>query len=226
MLEPPSVIRGDFDRIAASAADSWNHNSHYHSLLLRQLPSHMHAALEIGCGQGAFSRLLAERADRVTAVDLSPEMIRLAKEQSAHFPNIDYRTADILEWSWPAETYDCIASIATLHHLPVEEMLRRCAFALAAGGALIVLDLYTGSGVADFLTGLLAVPAGAALRLFHTRRLRDPRAVREAWARHGKHERYSTLGEIRGVCAKVLPGARIRRHLLWRYSIVWRKPGV
>ncbi len=32
------------------------------------------------------------------------------------------------------------------------------------------------------------------------------------------------VGEVREVCRAVLPGAVVRRHLLWRYSIVWRKP--
>jgi hypothetical protein len=28
----------------------------------------------------------------------------------------------------------------------------------------------------------------------------------------------------RRIAARVLPGARFRRHLLWRYSLVWTKP--
>jgi hypothetical protein len=32
------------------------------------------------------------------------------------------------------------------------------------------------------------------------------------------------LEEIRRVADEVLPGAIVRRHLFWRYSLVWRKP--
>jgi hypothetical protein len=43
------------------------------------------------------------------------------------------------------------------------------------------------------------------------------------WAVLGKNDSYSTLAQIRRVCEGVLPGARIRKHLLWRYSIIWRR---
>ncbi len=34
-----------------------------------------------------------------------------------------------------------------------------------------------------------------------------------------------TWAEVRATARRLLPGARYRRHLLWRYSLVWRKPG-
>jgi ubiquinone/menaquinone biosynthesis C-methylase UbiE len=65
---PMSTIRADFDRLALFSEEGWNHNQHYHSVLLRQVPVPCHQALEVGCGTGAFARLLAERAERVLAV--------------------------------------------------------------------------------------------------------------------------------------------------------------
>jgi len=60
---------------------------------------------------------------------------------------------------------------------------------------------------------------------YHSFLLRQvPVACREAWRQHGEHDRYLTLAQVRQVCARVLPGTHVRRHLLWRYSIVWRKP--
>src|SRR4028118_368446 len=48
----PSVIRDDFDRIALLADEGWDHNSHYHDFLLRQLPERFRAALDAGGGTG------------------------------------------------------------------------------------------------------------------------------------------------------------------------------
>ena len=70
----------------------------------------------------------------------------------------------------------------------------------------------------------MAVPASRLLRLRHTSRLGDPPELRRAWEEHGRSDRYLTLAEVRRVCGRVLPGASVRRHLLWRYSVVWRKP--
>jgi hypothetical protein len=47
--------------------------------------------------------------------------------------------------------------------------------------------------------------------------------VRAAWAEHEQYDVYPTLSEAREACAQILPGASVRRHLLWRYSVIWRK---
>jgi SAM-dependent methyltransferase len=218
-----STIQTDFDRIALLSNEGWNHNSHYHGFLLRQFPAHCEYALDIGCGTGAFSRLLASRSDRVLALDLSPQMIQIARERSKAYANIDFQVADAMVWEFPTEQFDCIASIATLHHLPLEEMLAKMKAALRTNGTLVVLDLYEPAGLSGALTNVLAVPVGAALQLLKTGRLRQSREAREAWAAHGRHDSYPTLAQIRQTCASILPGAEVRKHLLWRYSITWKK---
>jgi len=218
-----SKIQTDFDRIALLSENDWNHNDHYHDFLLKQLPPHCTYALDIGCGPGAFSRLLASRSDRVLALDLSPQMIRIARERSERYPNIDFQVADAMTWEFPIEQFDCVASIATLHHLPLEETLMKMKGALNINGTLIILDLFQAEGLSDVLTSTLAVPAHITLRLVKTGRLREPRQVREAWAEHGRSDSYPTLSQISQVCTSMLPGARVRKHLLWRYSITWKK---
>ena len=223
MAESMSKIRADFDRIALLSENDWNHNDHYHDFLLKQLPPHCTYALDIGCGTGAFSRLLARRSDRVLALDLSPQMIRVAKERSKQYSNIDFQVADAMTWEFPTEQFDCVASIAMLHHLPIEGTLLKMREALKINGTLIILDLFRAEGLSDALTSTLAVPAHIILRFIKTGHLREPREVQEAWAEHGRSDSYPTLSQIRQVCAAVLPGAKVRKHLLWRYSITWKK---
>jgi SAM-dependent methyltransferase len=223
MAENRSAIQRDFDRIALLSGERWNHNSHYHGFLLRQIPLHCELSLDIGCGTGAFSRLLADRSERVVALDLSPQMILVARERSDAYGNIDFQVADATGWEFPVAQFDCVASIATLHHLPLAETLAKMRDALRAGGVLVVLDLYQEEGLAALLTSTAAMIVHKVLFLLRTGRLTEPREVREAWAEHGQHDSYLTLSEIRQICASVLPGARVRRHLLWRYSITWKK---
>ena len=218
------TVRADFDRIAALSQEGWDHNAQYHGYLLRHIPAYCEAALDVGCGTGSFSRLLAGRAGRVVALDLSQRMIDVAKERSKQYSNIQFEVADATTWEPGGELFDCVASIAMLHHVAAEEMLATVAGLLRAGGTLAVLDLCESEGLKDLFRDIAAVPVSMALRLIKTGQLREPGEVRAAWAEHGRHDTYPTFSEVRQVCERVLPGALVRRHLLWRYSIVWRKP--
>lgn len=223
MTNPISTVQADFDRIAQLSQDGWDHNGHYHDYLLKHVPTSCEAALDVGCGTGAFSRLLARRSDRVVALDVSPRMIEIAKERSRPYSNIDFQVADATRWPFPFYTFDCVASIATLHHLPIEEMLLKMRGTLRVGGTLAILDLYESTGWRDVLAGTAAVPASLALRLIKTGRLREPPQVRAAWAAHGRSDTYPTMAGVRRICEKILPGAEVKKHLLWRYSIIWKK---
>ena len=221
-------VREDFDRLAAlSAEDGWDHNVHYHAFLLKQLPPRCSEALEVGCGTGTFARSLAERCERVLAIDLSSRMVEVAKSRSGGHPNVEYLLADANSWSFPEERFDCVASITALHHLPLGPTLRKMGGALRPGGTLLVLDLYRARSPADYLVGAAGFPASKAIRLAKTGALsgRQSPALRRAWEEHGATDIYPTLTEIREACAEVgLRGAKVRRRLLWRYSVVWRKP--
>lgn len=219
-----SYIEADFDRLALLDDDGWTSNNHYHNFLLRNVPENCVNALEIGCGTGAFSRRLARVSQRVVALDLSPEMIRVARDRSEEFPNIDFHVVDVRSWDFPAAHFDCICTIATLHHLPQRELLAKAKEALKPGGTLIVLDLVESKGLRDVFVDLIAVGVSSSLQLFHNRRLKPPAEVQAAWEEHGKTDSYSTIDEIRTLCAESLPGAEVRRHLLWRYSLVYQKP--
>jgi SAM-dependent methyltransferase len=224
MTVPPSKIQSDFDRIAGLSNNEWNHNNHYDSFLLKHIPLSSEAdALEIGCGTGSFARLLAQRFRRVLAIDLSPRMIEIAKEQSRQYHNIDFQVADVMTQEFSSEQFGCIASIATLHHLPFEPILIKMKDALRMDGVLLVLDLFKAESVADFSTTLLAVPVNIILRLIKNGHITESSEAKAAWAEHGHTDKYLTLSQVRQSCAAILPKAQIKRHLLWRYSIVWKK---
>ena len=112
-------VREDFDRLAdLSESGGWDHNAHYHPFLLKQLPPRLDEALEVGCGTGAFARLLAERCGSVVAIDFSPRMVEVARARSWGHPNVEYVVADAASWEFPQERFDCVVSITTLHHYP------------------------------------------------------------------------------------------------------------
>ena len=187
-----------------------------HRIAMRASTSGAARARSPACWRNALAHVLA--------LDLSPEMIRVAEDRSAGYPNIIYQVADVLAWDFPVERFDCVASIATFHHLPMEPMLAAIKAALKPGGVLLILDLYESQGWGERLDAGLAMSASLALRWLHNGRIRESEAARQAWAAHGAHDVYLRLSQVREIARAVLPGAVVKRHLFWRYSLVWRKP--
>jgi ubiquinone/menaquinone biosynthesis C-methylase UbiE len=215
-------IEADFDRLALLDEEGWTANNHYHDLLLRYLPPNCEIALEIGCGTGAFARRLAAHCKRVIALDLSSEMIRVARSRSTQFDNVEFQLADVTTWDFPKSNFDFVCSIATLHHLNQRELLPRLKDSLKPGGILAVLDLVESSSWIERFLDVVALGVSGSLRLIHNRRLKPPAEVRKAWEQHGKQDHYSTVDDMRALAIETLPGASVRRCLLWRYTLIYK----
>jgi 2-polyprenyl-3-methyl-5-hydroxy-6-metoxy-1,4-benzoquinol methylase len=216
-------VREDFNSIAPFETEKWNGNNHYHNFLLKKLPRNSQHILEIGCGIGTFSRLLSTRAELVTAIDLSPKMIETAKNLSKSQTNIDFQIADVLETSFPDEHFDAIVSVATFHHLPLEQILPKLKKALKPGGKLLILDVSRMENIRDFFIGAVAVPLSLLLKFSHNGFARPTKAEREAWTQHAKTDRFLSLSEARQIYSSYLEKPIVHRHLFFRYSVIWEK---
>lgn len=197
----------------ALSPDGWNHNAHYHERLLEFVPKSCPRALDVGCGLGTFARRLSRVANHVDAIDRDPAVVRQARQLSGQTPNIRFIEADFLSWE-TGESYDCISMIAALHHLPFDNAVTKAAQLLRPGGVLLVLGLDRAPSV--FHAGarsLVAYPVSGYFRAVRqTSRVGAPIA-----------EPTMTLPEIRQRADVLLEGALVRRHVLWRYSLVWTK---
>ena len=132
--------------------------------------------------------------------------------------------ADALTWPLPAAGFDAVASVATFHHLPLAPMFARLRDALRPGGVLLVLDVVAEPTLREVARSALAFPLNLLGRLATTGRLRPPPEARAAWDAHFSTDRFPAVAEVRAAAGELLPGARLRQHLFWRYSLVWRKP--
>lgn len=92
---------------------------------------------------------------------------------------------------------------------------------LPPGGHLLVLDLYRATTVDDVLVS--AAGAAASLITRVVRRVRQSQALCAAWAEHAPLDNYLSIAEVERLCSGLLPRARVRRHLFFRYSLIWEK---
>jgi 2-polyprenyl-3-methyl-5-hydroxy-6-metoxy-1,4-benzoquinol methylase len=189
----------------------WNHNIHYHPLVLDAIPAGASSALDIGCGEGILARDLRTRVPSVVAIDLDRPSIELACRQDTD--GIEYVLGDAL--THPLPTFDLVASIATLHHMDAEAGLRRMAERVRPGGTLVVVGLARSYAPRDHAWDALGVVTS---RLHRFTKGYWEHAAPVVWPPP------TTFAEIRHMAADVLPGVRYRRHVLFRYSLVWSKP--
>lgn len=219
-------VRNDFDEIARLADVGESGTGRYDSFLLSLVPRGAVDVLEVGCGLGRLTAgLAAGRRRQVTGMDLSPEMIERARRRVGTTPGVSLLCGDFLELDFGARRFDCVVSAAALHHMPEDDAVPRMAGLLRPGGRLVIHDIRSDAGLVDRARAGVALARVAFGRLLRTGRPRSPRAVREAWERHGAGERYLTLQEAQSLADRLLPGARVFDHWLWRYTIVWDNDG-
>jgi SAM-dependent methyltransferase len=207
---------------AIGTRPGFNHNDFYHPYLLRQVPPGCARALDVGCGTGLFTRRLAHHARSVQGIDRAPEMVATARALSAGIPNVSYVEADLLDLDLDSGRYNYIACIASIHHMPFAEAITRLREALAPGGVLAILGCYRQTTLPDYLACLVAIPLNLARNAAAKRTAR--RRQRSLPAAPPVMDPQMTLPQLKQAAQRLLPGAAIRRHLYWRYSLIYQRP--
>ena len=194
----------------------WNHNVHYQPVILRAVPPRCGPALDVGCGDGMLARRLAERCTEVTGIDRDDRMIALAREQArAREGHINFVAADFLAYPLAEASFDFVCANTSLHHMDFAAALTKMVRVLRPGGRLAVIGLASDGSLADLVASAAGVPVNLIYRaVYHEGNsgapIKDPDM---------------TWGQVRATANTLLPGVRYRRQLLWRYSLLWRKPG-
>lgn len=97
-------------------------------------------ALDLGCGEGRFSRMLAERGARCTGIDLIPEMARTARERDGS--HNDYAVAEAARIPFRDASFDLAVSYITLVDIADHRgAIAECARVLRPGGALVAANM-------------------------------------------------------------------------------------
>ena len=101
--------------------------------------------LDLACGEGFYTRKIrAAGAARVTGVDISPEMIRLAEAtEQQQALGVDYCCADVTTMDALGE-FDLVSAAYLLHYAPdvaaLELMCQKIAAQLKPGGRLVCIN--------------------------------------------------------------------------------------
>ena len=202
--------------MSRARVEYWNHNVHYQPVILRAVPADCAAALEVGCGDGMLARRLAERCTVVTAIDRDARMISVARSSTpaAGPGRVSFVEADFLAYPVASASFDFACANTALHHMDFGAALAAMARALRPAGRLAVVWLAANGSIGDYLADAPGLPVDWIYRARYRKGgsgapVKDPEMT---WA------------GVRATARRLLPGVRYRRHVLWRYSLLWRKP--
>jgi ArsR family transcriptional regulator len=138
-------LRGYFDELAGRFGRNYVPGRSWEGLaevLLRLLPPLVIA--DLGAGEGTISLLLAQRAERVIAVDSSEKMVEYGTGVARNngVKNLEYRLGDLEELPLPDSEVDLALLHQSLHHaLHPRKALEEAWRILKPGGRIVILDL-------------------------------------------------------------------------------------
>jgi SAM-dependent methyltransferase len=225
---------GSFDHLAARYDRiSTLLGAELRAWLLFHLPARGDRALDLGCGTGGQTVLLADRYAEVLAVDLSGPMVEFARRRRPG-PNVRYEQRDLRDVTPDTDgRFDLVFSAYTLHHVDLHSALLRIRSLVRPGGQALLVDA---------VDDRPAVPRPwlrrQAWRTFGIDLRHRRRPLREAvellrlqldpdWLDHQTGDRLRSAADWDAHCRAVLPGATITplhraRALDWRRDPVRR----
>lgn len=192
--ERPSfdVLADRFERFAEI------HDHFYRPWITAVLPSHGARAVDLGCGSGRFTPLLAERYEQVLAVDIAERELEIARAKRDRL-NVTYARRSLLDVT-PATDgrFDLVFSVNTIHHLrDHDRVLPHVKDLVAPGGHAVLVDIVT------------ADPTRYASRRWHRKE-----TVADAWRVLRRHRS----------AVRALDVLRLRTHPCWLDHVTTNTP--
>jgi ArsR family transcriptional regulator len=138
-------LRSYFDELAGRFGRNYVPGRSWKGLaemLLKLMPPMVIA--DLGAGEGTLALLLAQRSERVIAVDHSPKMVEYGADVARRHgvENVEYRQGDLEELPIANAEVELALFHQTLHHAPhPEKAIAEAARILRPGGRIVIMDL-------------------------------------------------------------------------------------
>ena len=95
--------------------------------------------LELGCGTGYFTRELARSGAEIIAIDVSPELLNIARSNCSA-PNVRYEIQNAYDLSYNDSIFDSVIGSSVLHHLEIEDAVREIYRVLRPNGTIFFTE--------------------------------------------------------------------------------------
>lgn len=138
-----AYAKGEFDDFAREYS-FWEHTRSpaVYERLLNLVPKDVEKALDLGCGSGSLSVLMANHVQRLIAIDISPSLISMAKEHRLKnsVSNLELLVADAEKLPFREHSFDFVFSYGVLHHTDIDHTLLGIGRLVKPGGKAVIFD--------------------------------------------------------------------------------------
>lgn len=95
--------------------------------------------LEIGCGTGEFTKRIAQTGADITAIDISPDLLEIARKT---IPNltVGFRVQNVEKLDFEDGSFDVVIGSSILHHLNLNPALKEVYRVLKRGGGIVFTE--------------------------------------------------------------------------------------
>lgn len=119
------------------AIDVGNQLTFHYQLALEYLPKEG-LGLDIACGDGYGTRLLAESGLKMTGGDIDEDVLVVARERAAGIANVTFRHLNVMDLDVDTESLNAVVSMETVEHVDDAQYLSEIYRVLKPGGRLIL----------------------------------------------------------------------------------------
>jgi len=192
----------------------WNHNYAYHDWIRKNIPDNS-TILDVGCGNGTLSRLLAHDNKMIMGIDTNKFSINVAN-QNNKYNNVKFIEADFLKYNFKNEKYDVIIFVASIHHMNMEKALIKAKKLLNTHGRIIIVGLAKPSTIIDYIIEILRIIPCFFLSKMKNHQTSEELNIDTCYT-------VLTMNEIRRICNNILKKYHLRYGLYYRYLLKFEK---
>lgn len=192
----------------------WNHNAAYYPWIAAQT-KHCGRILDVGCGDGTLVHYLADGVRSVEGIDQFEDGITRARSKSTE-DNVRFTVCSFEDYDRADGSFDAVIFCASLHHLDTASAIRKSVRLLDKGGILLIVGLAKPETPAEKLLDAARCVPSLVISKIHGMTDTETLNIPVSYS-------FGTMKQLRATADEMLPGARIRQALHYRYLLKWKK---
>jgi len=146
-LADDNIIDKSYDKVAQKYAEVFSDirvRKDEYQWIMEHLPKRKDLkVLDIGCGNGALLRQLSSKIDQGIGVDVSANLLELAKSTNSSLQNLDFKLIDGPNLPFEANRFDVVISMLSFRYLDWDPIMAEISRVLKEEGKLLVIDMVT-----------------------------------------------------------------------------------